>query len=225
MDDFRRVHGEDEAYGPIPADKIDRSNGQLLENFVRGSGFGDQPNEFDTGKIESQVRDSEKKQPEVNDPPGTSKKWDEAFDASFRGEFIPPPYHDVKVTSEPLLASAATAYRGFIAGTVPDDKMPDIRAVFITKAMEDTSIMPRPGLDGKGVLTQMCQQCHNPKLDQSLTRARFDVTKLETMPKAEKDLAIARMKLPRTAALHMPPTMFKDLRQTDLDLAVGVLSK
>ena len=40
-------------------------------------------------------------------------------------------------------------------------------------------LVAKPGLDGKGLLVQMCQSCHNPNLDQSISRARFDVTKLQ----------------------------------------------
>jgi hypothetical protein len=41
--------------------------------------------------------------------------------------------------------------------------------------------------DGHGILVQICQQCHNPSLDQTLTRAKFDVTKLDTLSREEKD--------------------------------------
>ena len=74
---------------------------------------------------------------------------------------------------------------------------------------------------GEGVLMQACAQCHNDRLDQSLSRARFNVD-LERMGRLEKDRAIARIHLDEDDPGVMPPRLFRHLdaqakeRLTDL---------
>jgi hypothetical protein len=53
------------------------------------------------------------------------------------------------------------------------------------------SIRRKPGLDGRGILVHLCSQCHSPRLDQTLTRARFNVMALDAMSREERDTAIA----------------------------------
>jgi hypothetical protein len=59
-------------------------------------------------------------------------------------------------------------------------------------------------------LIQACGSCHNDVLDQTLTRAYFNID-LSRMSRAELDLAITRIELPRTAAGAMPPSQFRQL--------------
>lgn len=79
--------------------------------------------------------------------------------------------------------------------------------------------------DGKGILVQICQQCHNASLDQSQTRALFDVTKLGTMSREEKDKAIKRLGLPDTAFRRMPPPRFRGLSAAEIELVTQELAK
>ena len=81
------------------------------------------------------------------------------------------------------------------------------------------------GLDGAGIMKHMCQMCHNAKLDQTITRARFDVTQLATMSRAVKDEAIRRLQLPGQEAKHMPPSRFHVLSDAERDLVIAELMK
>jgi hypothetical protein len=105
----------------------------------------------------------------------------------------------------------------------------DIRDVFADTALSDLQFRPSADLvaagDGRGIMTQMCQQCHNPSLDQTLTRARFDVTKLDTMSRAEKDVAITRLQLPVTSSRKMPPERFRALSDAEIQIVVQELQK
>jgi hypothetical protein len=141
------------------------------------------------------------------------------------GEFIPPPYHDVKVTDANKLAFATDAYIQFRTGQIGAAELPDIRRVLLDAALPNMTIRPKVGATGREILVQMCAQCHNPKLDQSLSRAKFDVTKLDTMSQADKQLAIARMRLPRSEIGHMPPAFMRSIPPEQLDLAVAELSR
>ena len=65
-----------------------------------------------------------------------------------------------------------------------------------------------PGLDGEGVLRQACGQCHNGRLDPSLSRARFNVNALDA---EQKGRALARILLPPESPDLMPPARFRTL--------------
>jgi cytochrome c553 len=206
--DFHAAHGNDEDYGPIPASLIDKSDPHILERWVEGNGSNDQPNEFPSEIVEEEVRASNRMQPGMNVPPGASMTWESLFQSAASGESIAVPYHDVKVTDPAKLAAKTTAYVATMTGSATDP-MPDIRDVFLDAALSDLGFAPRAGLDGRAMAVAMCGQCHNPRLDQTLSRARFDVTKLDTMDAAERDLAALRLMLPDGDRRHMPPTRYK----------------
>jgi mono/diheme cytochrome c family protein len=225
--DYLAAHGNAEDYGPIPGALVSSSEPAKLEDFVRGAGFSAQPNEFPTGRIEDEVENSAPLQPRDNSAPGTSATWQTLFDGSMAGRFIVPPYHDVKVTDPGKLAQATSAYASFRAGTLPAAQLPDFRGdgIILQSRAWAMGFAAKPGLDGKGILVQACQQCHNPSLDQTISRAKFDVTKLATMDRAAKDKAIERLKLKGSDRLSMPPARFRTLTPAEIDLAVAELKK
>lgn len=223
VEDFARAHGTDEDYFGIPSTILQTADGRALEDFVTGQGYGNQPNAFDSKQIEQEVRSSQSSQPSLNFPKGQSSTWQRLYDSSAAGQFIPAPYHDVKVTDPDKLGFAIDQYRLFRAGTLPAADLPDIRRVFLDDALEEMSMRPRTGASGKEILVQACAQCHNSRLDQSISRSKFDVTQLDTVPVAEKQAAIARMKLPANNRLHMPPALFRTLPDAALNAAVDVL--
>ena len=222
IQDYLRAHGDKEDYFGIPAGIIQAADGRAMEDFVVGQGFQNQPNFFDSKRIESEVQQSSEQQPEINNPRGTSSTWDRLFQASTSGQFIPVPYHDVKVTDPEKLAFATAGYQKFLDGG-PASGLPDIRRVFLEEALEEMSMRPKAEASGEEILVQACAQCHNARLDQSLSRAKFDVGQLGTMTPAAKALAIARMKLPASDRLHMPPAMFRTLPEAALNKAVDAL--
>jgi len=186
--------------GPDPA---------ALEGLVENHGFQLQPNEFNTGKILDQ---------------GVSTTWMTLYANSKSGTDIPPPYHENRVTDPAKLAAATTAYKNAMAGT---PLTTDIRDVFLDSAMSDLTFAPSPDLvtanNGTGIMVQICQQCHNPSLDQTETRAKFDVTKLSTMSREEKDKAILRLGLDPTAFRRMPPPRFRGLSPSEIAIVTSAL--
>jgi hypothetical protein len=117
------------------------------------------------------------------------------------------------------------AYRAVMAGTLPRDQLSDTRSIFLDSALPAMSIRPKPGLDGRGILVHQCSQCHNSRLDQTLTRARFNVMTLDAMSRQERDTAIARLQLPDDDPLKMPPPRFRVLSTDELALVIAELSK
>lgn len=224
LQDYFRAHGELEEYGGVPGVLIHKSDGRALEDVVKGQGFQNQPNGFNSKTIEQEIKASSSAQPEINTPRGSSATWNNLYARAMAGEFIPPPYHDVKVTDPNKLQIATDEYKRYVAGDRSTD-MPDIRRVFLDDALEAMTFKPKLGISGREVLVQTCAQCHNPNLDQSITRAKFDVMNLDSMSREEKDLAIARLKMGSANRLRMPPVMMRSLPDDAREAAIKELEK
>jgi hypothetical protein len=223
--DFHAAHGTTEDYGPIPASMIDKSDPSLLARFVFQSGFSTQPNYFNSSLIESEVRLSAKGQPQINVPPGRSATWQAIYDQAKSGRFIAVPYHDVKVTDPDKLSNATSIYQQLLAGMTQPSAVPDLRDVFLTQGLSDMGFAPASGLDGRSLLVQMCQQCHNGRLDQTLTRARFNVEQLDQLSRDEKDQAIQRLMLDASSSKRMPPPALRTASTAERQLMINELMR
>ena len=218
--DFQQAHaGED--FAGIPADRISNSDPQQLENFVRNHGFGDQPNEFPSPQVEGSGAFGGF----INFGSSDSSRlaaWQPLYDRFVQGTAIAPPYHEVKVTDPTKLAAASAAYRDLASGKLSPAAFPDTRDVLQDSGLRDMGYMVKDGLSGDQILVQACSQCHNSRLDQSISRARFNVD-LSKMSAKEKNRAIARMNLPDDDALKMPPVRFRTLTPAEIERATAVL--
>jgi len=231
--DFQAAHGTAEDYAGIPAQLITSSDPALLEDLVRDNGFGNQPNVFRSRPIQNQVNQTPG-QPANNDIPGSSLEWQRIYNNTVTGQFIAAPYHDVKVSDSAKLASFTASYQAFLNGTLAAADLPDIRNVFLDAGLRDMGFKVMAGLDGQQIITQACTQCHNSTLDQTITRARFNVD-LNNMSDtnggiltgaardAEIGLAIARLNFVPEDVRKMPPELFKTLDQAEIDAATSYL--
>ena len=225
LSDFASAHDVSEAYAGIPGTAITNSDPAQLEGLVENQGFQAQPNEYTTQKILGEVQSVNANEPASNVPSGTSSTWSKLYANSMSGTDIPVPYHDIKVTDPTKLANAVTAYKAVMAGSMPSSSLPDILDIFLDSAMQDLSFRPAAGLSGAQILTQMCTQCHNTKLDQSETRERFRIDDIQNMTRAEKDIAIHRLQLPAGVFRKMPPPRFRELSTDEINLVVTELQK
>ncbi len=227
VQDFQAAHGKSEAYAGIPANLLDtpRSDPLVLEALVDNNSLSPQPNEFNTGRIEREVQQSNPAEPVQNMPMGQSQSWQQIYNIAAAGNAIPVPYHDVKVTDPSKLAQLSAAYRSFVDGALSRDKLPDIREVLLDAALPDMGLAPRAGADGLGILQQMCQRCHNSSLDQTISRANFNVEKIDAMSRGEKDQAIARLQEAANSTRLMPPARFGALTPQQLQTAVDFLRR
>jgi hypothetical protein len=221
--DFHAAHAAGEDYGPIPAALVDKSDPALMAKMITQAGFGDQPNPFHSSAIEAEVKEAAPMQPMMNAPMGESPTWSVAYENAVAGEFIAAPYHDVKVTDPAKLAMMTSAYIQFMSGASSD--LPDIRDVFLDAGLRDMGFAPKAGLNGRQMLVQMCQQCHHSKLDLTLSREKFLVDQLDSMSRAEKDVAIARLKLPVDTRLAMPPALFRTITDGERQQMIDELAK
>jgi hypothetical protein len=226
LDEFLQAHG-DEPYGGMSSERVQTADPNSLASFV----FLDtpvQPNEFDSTLIETEVKQSAAaeggEQPFDNSVPGSSSTWATAFERAGSGEAIAVPYYNVKVADADKLADMTRAYQAFRAGELPAEELPDIRAVFPDDPtrLAQMGIGTLPGLSGREVLMTACSQCHNERLDQNLSRARFRAD-LEGMDRAEKEVAIARLQLPPEHPLAMPPARLRVLTREARERAISAL--
>jgi len=213
MTDFHAAHGTAGAeYAGIPTENIDFSRPLALEGIVENNGFKQQPNVFDTTTINNEM---------VN---GSSPTWSAMYAKSVAGTEIPVPYFAVPQDTAKI-SSMIQAYKDTISGTLARDQMPDIRDTLLDSALADMSIRPKAGLDGRGIMVHMCTTCHNSRLDQTITRSRFNIETLAQMSRAEKDEAIKRLQLPDTDRHKMPPVRFHVLSDAERDLVIQELSQ
>jgi hypothetical protein len=227
LDDFVAAHAG-ETFAGMTTEQIQRSNPSSLSIVVSFSGA--QPNPFESKQIEQEVKDSAAamggNQPLDNSVPGTSATWQASFERASRGEAIAVPYHDVKVSDPKKLDQMTAAYRRYLDGALDAAALPDIRDVFPDdqELSAQLGVTTTPGLDGESVLIAACAQCHNERLDQSLSRARFRAD-LEGMDRGERELAIERLQLPASDPLAMPPARLRVLTDEARQRAIEALRR
>jgi len=209
---FQAAH-PNEDYAGIPYQNVYPSRPASLMQLVQNNGFGTQPNVFDTLTINTQRAQT-----------GSSPAWNQLYDQAVAGEEIPAPYFTS--SSDPTkLQAATTAYLAVTNGSLARDQMPDVEDTIADNALSDRSIRPKPGLDGPGILKHICQKCHNSRLDQSISRARFNVETFDQLSREEKDAAIARLQLDPADRHAMPPQRFHQLSDAERDLVIHTLAQ
>lgn len=229
FDDYRAAKGDEDLFG-LTGQELMRANPVSLELQAIYGGPNSQPNPFDSQKIESEVNESAAalggRQPQDNSVPGESETWRAGYEAARRGDAMTFPYHDVKVTDPDKLAKMTEAYRAYREGELERSELPDIREVFPDDPVRlaEMGFTTRPGASGEEVLLEACSLCHNARLDQSLSRARFRAD-LEGVSRTEKELAIRRLQLPAADVRHMPPTRLRFLSDEARARAVEVLRR
>jgi hypothetical protein len=225
IEDYSAAHA-DEVFAGMPSEQISRSDPNSLSLLVFTS--GPQPTSFASKQIEQEIKDSAAAlggdQPFDNSVPGMSPTWQASFERALRGERIAVPYHNVKVTDPDKLATMTDAYRAYRAGERAD--LPDIREVFPDDPVQlaELGVTTPAGLSGEQVLMAACAQCHNAQLDQSLSRARFRAD-LQGMTRAQRDLAIERLRMAPDDGLAMPPARLRVLTDEARQRAIEVLTR
>jgi hypothetical protein len=145
--------------------------------------------------------------------PGPSPTWEAAYEAFKRGEQLALPYLDARVTDPAKQAALTEAYQRYAAGEISADELPDLADIFPDDPLERArrGLQTEPDATPEDALIQACASCHNDVLDQSISRARFNVS-VSRLDRGELDYAIERLQLPSTAPGAMPPP---DARQLD----------
>jgi cytochrome c5 len=215
--DYFRAHDYKESYASIPAFIVAHSQPARLEGLVEHEGFRAQPNEFPTASMALELGGGK--------APQKSSNFGAIFREALDGTAIATPYPGGRASDPTKLAEAARGYRAVMAGKAPPDQMPSLADLHRDDARWMASLRPKPGLDGAGMLRQMCQRCHNSALDQTVSRSLFDVEKLGAMSRREKDEAIRRLELPASSRRKMPPPRFGELSEEEIAAVVEELRR
>jgi len=214
---FLEAHALDSQYAGIPissiASGLDDGSGAQLEALIVAEGHAEQPNVFDP-RIEAEAKAGE-----------VSPTWLAQYELALKGEAISVPYPRVDVTDPARRGQAVLSYLDVVSGVAGRDTLLDLRDAFSQDALEKLQLVPQPGMDGRGVLVQMCSRCHDGRGNPAISRNAFNVRTLDDMSRAEKDTAISRLLEPASSPLKMPPWRAGSLTQEALDSAIAELSK
>ncbi len=240
MESYVEAH-DGESYGGIPGELLTYS--LLLENgegsarpvplalTLFNQGVTSQPNEFSSVDIRAERNGAGcqcfncPNEPPLDPTASCSPTWDAIYDAAVRGEAIAVPYFDGRITDPGKLTEATNAYRSTMDGSMPADQMLDIRDILRDEALPFLSFRPADALTGREILQHMCQHCHNSSLDQSISRAGFNVEELDSLPQSTKDLAISRLQRDDDDIRKMPPTRFHTLSDNEIALVINTLQQ
>jgi hypothetical protein len=144
--------------------------------------------------------------------PLASPTWEHGYEAFKRGEQLALPYLEQRATDADKQAELTRAYRRYRAGEIEASELPDLADIF----PDDPQLRARIGLQTEpdaapeDALIQACAPCHNDVLDQTISRARFNIA-IGRLDRAELDTAIERIELPRDAPGAMPPPESRQL--------------
>jgi hypothetical protein len=203
--DYLEAKG-DESYGGIALATISSASAFVLQNRVGPA----QPLLFDAPAIFNERYPygpdgyASEAQP--------SPTWERAYEAFKRGEQLALPYLEQRASDLAKQAKLSEAYRAYRAGAISADELPDLADIF----PDDPQLRARIGLQtepdasAEEALIQACGSCHNDVLDQSVSRARFNIAVSRLAP-AELALAVERIERPRTAPGAMPPPEARQL--------------
>jgi len=136
----------------------------------------------------------------------SSPTWQLLYDAYREGIAAAPPYHHERITDPNKLATASEAYRAFLAGDIEQDELPDISDVLPDdpRQLAEMSFAVDPEATAPELLVQACGDCHNGSLDQTISRAHFDID-LSRVTRATLELASARLQRGEDDPYVMPP--------------------
>lgn len=207
LKDYVRAKG-DELYGGFAPPTLAPISPFFLESIV-GS---DQPVLFDAPGIETERFPYDIERNAYATEPRASPTWEASYQAFKRGEQLALPYLEPRPTDPDKHARLTAAYTSHRAGELDPRALPDLADIF----PDDPVLRARIGLQTEpdaapaDALIQACGGCHNDVLDQSLSRARFniDLSKLDAAAIAR---AIDRIERAPTDPGVMPPPEARQL--------------
>jgi len=196
----------DEPYGGVPSTALRETSGITLENNVGST----QPVIFEGALIFSE------RWPwgpgGFPAEPQRSPTWDAAYEAFKRGEQLALPFYAPRVTDAAKQARLSAAYQRYMHGELEADSLPDLSDIFPDdpRTRAELGLQTEPGATPAQLLVQACGACHNDVLDQTISRARFNIA-VGRLDRNALNTAIARLELPQMAAGAMPPAGARQL--------------
>jgi hypothetical protein len=217
---YQQAHDKSERYGGIPGGEITYSDPALLEGLVENEGFIKQP-----ALIHAQAIMDEIEQKDLKDKPVLSIAWQLEFKRALKGKIPGIGYPVVDFVDMDRMRRASKAYRAVAAGRAAQDKAPYLGDMHRPEVLFRVGLAPKPEATGRAILLNVCRRCHNPTRNPQLTRARFDVDKLDRLPLPELDRARNRLTLPIDDPKRMPPARFGRLSDLEIERVKAELSR
>jgi hypothetical protein len=205
---YYRAKGN-ERYGNVPWSAIRATIGATLQNVAGRP----QPVLFDGDAIMNERWPYDKDLEAFPMTPTPSPTWYREYAAFKRGEHLALPYFAPFPSDPDKLARMTDRYRAFASGQISAEELPDLSEVYPDdpQVCAEIGFQTEPHASPAEALVQACGSCHNDQLDQTISRARFNID-LSRMERSELALAAERVSLPIDDPLHMPP---RDFRQLD----------
>lgn len=216
FEEFKAAHASTERYGGVPIERMVDLAPQALEGLIRDEAYAAQPNEFISALIAQEVAASEH---------ADSPTWNALYLRALTAQAIPVPYRKLRAADPELQARATAAYAAFTAGTAQRSDLLDVRSVLSLDAERSMNIRPREGSSGEQMIVQICGGCHNSRLDQTLSRARFNAERLDALTPVVRQTALARLQLAPTQPGAMPPPIAAYLSEEERAAITAVFQR
>jgi cytochrome c553 len=196
--DYRRAKG-DETYAGLSNDVLNNTIGISLQRMVP-----QQPLVFRGSQIIGERWPW--KDGQYAATPHRSPTWDGSFAAFRRGEQLALPFYAPRASDPQKRAALTQAYQRYRTGELEAAQLPDLADIFPDdpRTRAEIGLQTEPGITPAETLIEACGTCHNDVLDQTITRARFNIA-LSKQSRDELQHAVDRIKLPRDAPGAMPP--------------------
>lgn len=204
LQDYLDAKG-DELYGGFDP----RTVVGLAPFFLESTVGSEQPVLFDAPGIENERFPYNDGYPES---PGPSPTWQAAFDAFKSGEQLALPYLEPRVTDVDKQRERIEAYTRYRNGEIGEDELPDFADIFPDdpQVRAHIGLQTEPDASAQDALIQACASCHNDVLDQTISRARFNVN-LWKLDRSEIALAVERIQRAPGSVGVMPPPEARQL--------------
>jgi hypothetical protein len=211
--DYRKAKG-DEPYAGLSNDVLNNTVGISLQRMVP-----QQPLVFRGSQIFGERWPW--KDGQYPATPQRSATWDGSFAAFRRGEQLALPFYAPRASDPQKQATLTEAYQRYLTGELAAAQLPDFADIFPDdpRTRAEIGLQTEPGVTPAETLIEACGTCHNDVLDQTITRARFNIA-LSKQSRAGRQQAIARIQLPRDAPGAMPP---RGQRQIDPQSLAGLI--
>jgi len=200
---YQQAHDTEETFAGIPGTDIFTSDPALLEGLVENEGFIEQPVPLHANAIEAEI-DAKDHQ----DQPVLALAWQIVFKKALTGEIPGVGYPVVDFVDADRMRRAARAYQAVMGGLADAGRAPYMGDMHRDEVSFRVGLGPKPGQDGRGIMRNVCRRCHNPSRNPALTRARFEVDRLDQLPAHELEKAKQRLRLPIDSPHRMPPARF-----------------
>ncbi|MEZ4445363.1 MAG: cytochrome c [Polyangiaceae bacterium] len=208
---YAQAHSKTETYAGIPGSEVPFSDPALLEGLVENEGFMNQPVTFHAEAIAQEIEEKG-----LEDDPVLSIAWQLEYKRALKGDVHAVSYPVVDFMDGDRMARASKAYRAVMAGRASEDKAPYLGDMHRPDVLFRVGLAPKPDSDGRQILKNVCRRCHNPRQNPNLTRARFDVDRLMTIPVMALERARNRLVLPVGDPKRMPPGRFGHLSDEEI---------